>query len=249
MLDKILSFKLAGEFAAFRDPSVTSNQTVYFIPSKSAVIGVLGAVLGVERGQALDEDYGAGYRRLLAKTMIGIKPLSFGQKIAFSTNHRSLKEAKTKPFKTELLEKPGYEIFVKSDSETMARLYDELLKNRAHFTPHLGHAYCIGRLDNPVLHSVKLIEPSKKFFSSSVVMDECQETQIPAQALDLSGDDGSRIIIERHLHHFIQNGDLKKKVLRFWIPVEGKIRVEHANTALKLTSFYELDDKRTICMF
>ena len=47
----IVSFDLEGDFAAFKDPSVTTNQTVTVIPSKSALIGLLGALLGVKRSQ------------------------------------------------------------------------------------------------------------------------------------------------------------------------------------------------------
>ena len=46
---KIISCELSGDFAAFSDPSVTTNQTVYFIPSKSAIIGLIGGLIGVRR--------------------------------------------------------------------------------------------------------------------------------------------------------------------------------------------------------
>ena len=46
---RLISFDLSGEFAEFSDPSVTSNQIVYFIPSKSAVIGIIGAIIGIKR--------------------------------------------------------------------------------------------------------------------------------------------------------------------------------------------------------
>ena len=80
---KILSFRLSGQFAAFRDPSVTSNQTVYFIPSKSAVIGLIGGMMGVERGNSLAEIYVPEYLDLYAVTYIGIKFESVPKKITF----------------------------------------------------------------------------------------------------------------------------------------------------------------------
>jgi CRISPR-associated Cas5-like protein len=57
----ILSFRISGSFAAFRDPSVTSHQTVSFIPSKSAVIGIIGAMIGVKRSNSLAELYSQEY--------------------------------------------------------------------------------------------------------------------------------------------------------------------------------------------
>lgn len=70
---RLLTFRLSGNFAAFRDPSVTSNQTVYYIPSKSALIGLIGAMLGIERSNSLDEIYGLQYLDLFSVTRIGIK--------------------------------------------------------------------------------------------------------------------------------------------------------------------------------
>ena len=52
----IVSFDLEGDFAAFRDPSVTTNQTVTVIPSKSAVIGLIGALLGIQRSDSIFDD-------------------------------------------------------------------------------------------------------------------------------------------------------------------------------------------------
>ncbi|MGA9154443.1 MAG: CRISPR-associated protein Cas5 [Candidatus Nitrosopolaris sp.] len=80
---KVLSFTLSGDFAAFRDPSVTTNQTVYYIPSKSAVIGLIEAMLGVERGNSLAEIYVPQYIDLYAVTYIGIKFESVPKKITF----------------------------------------------------------------------------------------------------------------------------------------------------------------------
>ena len=98
----IVSFDLEGDFAAFKDPSVTTNQTVTVIPSKSALIGLIGALLGVKRSNSFDCLYSDGYLDLLKKTAVGIQVRSQAAKCTFFTNHRSLKEAKTKPYKTEL---------------------------------------------------------------------------------------------------------------------------------------------------
>ena len=143
----IVSFDLEGDFAAFKDPSVTTNQTVTVIPSKSALIGLLGALLGVKRSNSIFVDmYSEGYLDLLKKTVVGIKVRSHGGKCTFFTNHRSLKEAKTKPYKTELLVNPKYTIYVKSTDEVNQALLERLRDNRFVFSPTLGHAYCPARI-------------------------------------------------------------------------------------------------------
>ena len=143
----IVSFDLEGDFAAFKDPSVTTNQTVTVIPSKSALIGLLGALLGVKRSQLIfDAIYSEGYLDLLKKTAVGIQVRNQATKCTFFTNHRSLKEAKTKPYKTELLVNPQYTIYVKSTDEINQDLLDRLKDNRFVFSPMLGHAYCPARI-------------------------------------------------------------------------------------------------------
>ena len=103
---------MSGSFAAFRDPSVTSNQTVYYIPSKSAVVGILGAMIGIKRSDQLGDIYSQEYLDFFKQTSIGIQLESIPKKVVYFTNHRSLKKAKTKPFKTEVVENPRYTIYV-----------------------------------------------------------------------------------------------------------------------------------------
>ena len=92
MGQQIISFGLEGDFAAFRDPSVTTNQLVYFIPSKSSIIGMLGAIIGISRSNSLLETYNDKYTNLFANTSIGIKVKKLSNKITFFTNHRVTKE-------------------------------------------------------------------------------------------------------------------------------------------------------------
>ena len=97
---RIVSFDLEGDFAAFKDPSVTTNQTVTVVPSKSALIGLIGALLGVKRSNSIyDGIYSEEYLNLFKSTSVGIKLRNNPEKLTYYTNHRSLKEAKTKPFK------------------------------------------------------------------------------------------------------------------------------------------------------
>ncbi len=133
----LVSFDLEGDFAAFKDPSVTTNQTVTVIPSKSALMGLIGALLGVKRSNSFDCQYSEGYLDLLKKTAVGIQVRSQATKCTFFTNHRSLKEAKTKPYKTELLVNPKYTVYVKSTDEINQDLLDRLKDNRFAFSPML----------------------------------------------------------------------------------------------------------------
>lgn len=249
MLNSIISFRVSGEFAAFRDPSVTSNQTVYYIPSKSAMIGLLGAILGVERDHSLGEIYSRDYIELFKKTQIGLELESDPRKISFFTNHRSLKEPKTKPFKTEVLVSPSYRIYVKTDDSTRDVLYTALKENDFKYPPYLGHAYCPARVSDTKLQEITAFT-GYKFETSSVILDESgtYNTRFSVTAEPLNGN--SRIIIERHLHHFFENGQLEKRVLRHWIPARSSVYEVEITENPKLSSYYSLQDGgKVVCFY
>lgn len=249
MLNSIISFRVSGEFAAFRDPSVTSNQTVYYIPSKSAVIGLLGAILGVERDHSLGEIYSRDYIELFKKTEIGLELESDPRKISFFTNHRSLKEPKTKPFKTEVLVSPSYRIYVKTDDSLSDALYAALKENDFKYPPYLGHAYCPARISDMKLQEIAAFT-GHKFETSSVILDESEtyNTRFSVTAEPLNDD--SRIIIERHLHHFFENEQLERRVLRHWIPARGSAYEVKVTEKPKLSSYYSLQDVgKVVCFY
>jgi len=242
-----LTFRLSGNFAAFRDPSVTSNQTVYYIPSKSALIGLIGAMLGIERSNSLDEIYGLQYLDLFSVTRIGIKFESIPKKVIFYTNHRSLKEPKTKPFKTELLESPKYTIFIQTADNYFDGLQASIKNNDFVYTPYLGHAYCPGVIDNLQTYNdvEEIMEPEDKT-TSCVILDE-SETYNDEFQLNPTTEDDSKIIIERHLHHFTKDKKLERKVLKHWIPIKSTFRVE-IDSVRKLSSFIKMGEE-IVCLY
>jgi len=253
----IVSFDLEGDFAAFKDPSVTTNQTVTVIPSKSALIGLLGAMLGVKRSNSFDSIYSEGYLDLLKKTSTGIQVRSQVAKCTFFTNHRSLKEDKTKPYKTELLINPKYTIYVKSTDEINQALFDRLNSNLFVFSPMLGHAYCPARISNVQrISGVKEIDPAVACVST-VILDEVVEfkNNNSGVAFDNAPNFPAKVVVERHLHHYFVEGSLKRTVLRHYIPIpaDGKcsvLAVDKYVSNLSLASFYSGDGlEQNICLF
>ncbi len=264
MGQKIISFSLEGDFAAFRDPSITTNQSVYFIPSKSSVVGIIGSIIGVSRSNLLSESYGAKYLDLFGKTKIGIMAdavdcgtgTSFN-KVTLFTNHRSLKDAKTKPYKLELLECPRYTIFVQTSDEYMRRITHTLKTNEFVYSPYLGHMYCPAMLEFKGVHDVSEVDIDQEFEVSSVILDESEtyktSYKMAYEAVDEVGDNShSKIIVERHLHHFMNDDDeLDSRVLKHFIPM-GNTKIEIKNFSEKptLSEFKKIKNQdQTICVY
>ena len=252
----IVSFDLEGDFAAFKDPSVTTNQTVTVIPSKSALIGLLGALLGVKRSHSIFGDmYSEGYLDLLKKTAVGIQVRSQAAKCTFFTNHRSLIEPKTKPFKTELLVSPQYTIYVKSTDDINQALLDRLKDNRFVFSPMLGHAYCPARIPRfREISGVKEVEPRRSQVSS-VFLDEVAESKSSNQGVIFEAGLSAKIIVERHLHLYVIDNVLKRAVLRHYIPVPQNgessiLEITHYDPRLSLAKFYSVEgSEQALCLF
>jgi CRISPR-associated protein Cas5h len=253
----IVSFDLEGDFAAFRDPSVTTNQTVTVIPSKSALIGLLGALIGVKRSNSFDSIYSEGYLDLLEHTTVGIQVNSQATKFTFFTNHRSLKGDKTKPYKTELLINPRYTVYVKSTGEVTRTLLERLKDKRFVFSPMLGHAYCPARI--PKFNELSGVKEVKydDLPVSTVFLDELVESKSYGSGVSFEQTLGfpSKVLVERHLHHYITEKSLKRVVLRHYIPVpeNGKnsvLELDTYDSSLSLSKFYSVDDsEQALCLF
>jgi CRISPR-associated protein Cas5h len=244
---KILSFRISGAFAAFRDPSITTSQTVYYIPSKSAVIGLLGALIGIRRSDKLGELYSEEYLEFFKNTYIGMQFESTPKKIVYFTNHRSLKEPKTKPFKTEVVENPRYTIYVNTNNDQIEKLFTAFTKNEFTFSPYLGHAYCPASVCDVKIIDAKVVD-SEEEKTRCVVLDE-SETYNPD--FEFKGEvisEGS-VIIERHVHHFFdKDGKLDGRVLKHWIPTCGVEFEIKRDSKRDLSKFYKIGDQ-VVCMY
>lgn len=251
----VLSFRLSGQFAAFRDPSVTSNQIVYHVPSKSAVIGLLGAIIGVQRDDnSLGSAYGSNYTDLFSKTMIGMRYEYEARKITYYTNHRSFENETMKPFKKELLENPRYRIFVLIDNELeeFKKLKTSIFENRFVYSPYLGHTYCPAVISDPKLHWAIPITGTEveDEITDCVILDESGIDKLDF-TLRLNPESGDKYepMIERHLHHFHVNNNLESRVLKYWIPVDFSSFKIDRDGERQHSRFYKIDNDKVVCMF
>jgi len=243
---KIISFRISGAFAAFRDPSVTSNQTVYYIPSKSAVVGLVGALIGIRRSDTLGEIYSKEYLDFFEKIRIGIKLESAPKKITYFTNHRSLKEPKTKPFKAELVENPRYTFYISTEDSFMKRLSDALLKNEFAYAPYLGHAYCPASIfDSKEMEGNDVDSEGEK--TTCVILDESESYN---QSFEFKPEivSGGSVIIERHIHHFFKDEKFDGRVLKHWIPTNGTEVEIDRDSPRYLSKFYKIG-VHVVCLY
>ncbi len=250
MVEALLSFNLSSDFAIFRDESITTSHTSYVIPSKTTIIGLIAAILGITRKNSfkmstINEIYSKEYLELFKNIKIGIKVLNNDiLKTTLFTNNVSLKENKTKPFKKELLTNPKYNIFIFGEKEILNNIYKKISNSEFKYTPFLGNAYCIAKIRNPKFLEFKRSENLKGKLTSAVIIDS-QLSLNPTV-------ENSKVVIENHLHLSVNdNNVITRKTLNFWIPIgeDKKMRISKYEKNEDATFLEILDWEEVICVY
>jgi len=149
--DKILVFDIGSEYGHFRKFNTTTSPLTYSIPTRSAITGFLGAILGIER------EISAGKFRegvipvaeVFAKENadIGVQLINPVKKVNIAFNLLDTEKAASSFFNIkqrtqiefELLKNPSFRIFVNlRDVKIFSELIDRIRENKTHFTPYLG---------------------------------------------------------------------------------------------------------------
>lgn len=149
--DKILVFDIGSEYGHFRKFNTTTSPLTYSIPTRSAIVGFLGAILGIER------EVSAGKFRegvmpvaeVFAKknANISVQLINPVKKVNIAFNLLDTEKNAASFFNIkqrtqieyELLKNPAFRIFINLRDETIfSELINRIRENRTHFTPYLG---------------------------------------------------------------------------------------------------------------
>lgn len=148
---KILVFDISGEYGHFRKFNTTSSPLTYAIPTRLALSGILGAILGIERelspgvfregvipvNEMFSPDlasFGVQILHPIKKVNIGFNLLDTDKSASsfFNIQNRTQIEF-------ELLKNPRFRIFFNhADQSVFDDLEDRIKKVKHHFTPYLG---------------------------------------------------------------------------------------------------------------
>lgn len=150
---KLLIFEISSEYGHFRKFNTTSSPLTYEVPTRTALAGILGAILGIERELSHNvypdgaipvnelfnsENTGIAIQVLapIKKVNIGFNLLDTGKSPSsfFNIDNRTQIEF-------ELLKHPKFRIYFSHENEAIFSELAERIKNvRHHFTPYLGLA-------------------------------------------------------------------------------------------------------------
>jgi len=143
---KVVAFDLWGDYGHFRRFFTTASPLTYSFPPPTAVRGIIGALLGLDKNE---------YLRKTAELSLGIRLLSPVKRIRWGLNlintkagtgqfdptliweRKESKRPRT-PVKVELLKEPRFRLYV-GGSEPLLEILEGLLRvHRTHYTISLG---------------------------------------------------------------------------------------------------------------
>ena len=148
---KILVFDISGEYGHFRKFNTTSSPLTYSIPPRPALVGILGAILGIER-EIAPNVYPAGavpVNEIFASenSFFAIQILSPINKVHIGFNLLDTGKSPSSFFNIqnrtqieyELLKQSKFRIFFHHNDEKIFNELSERIKTVQHyFTPYLG---------------------------------------------------------------------------------------------------------------
>ncbi|MFC5407674.1 CRISPR-associated protein Cas5 [Larkinella bovis] len=137
---------ITGNWAHFRKPETSNNPLSHDFITKTALIGLIGAVLGIERTEMK-----ALFPQLSDDLLYGVQVRNAVRKQSWGFTNRSVSDAFAKaPKQMELIRDPSYYVLLGLANERSASLFDQFITHikaqEAHFTPILGLHNCPAEL-------------------------------------------------------------------------------------------------------
>lgn len=168
--DKLLVFDLGSEYGHFRKFNTTTSPLTYSIPTRPAITGLLGAILGIERelspGKFRDGVIPVSEVFKKANAGIGVQILNPIKKVNIAFNLLDTEKVASSFFNIrqrtqiefELLKDPSFRLFISLEDEIV---FNELVKrikeNCTHFTPYLGLSQFTATVEFKRVTGVKLL--------------------------------------------------------------------------------------------
>jgi CRISPR-associated protein Cas5h len=137
MAKHILIFDIWGEYAHFKKIYATTSAVSYVIPTKTALYGYVGAILGLSKADNQYLTYFADKKCLIG---IGLQKPILMKRIGVNLRPNTGRLAKNlKPTMTEYVYQPRYRIyFSHENTELQQQLCEQLQAHQSVFTPTLG---------------------------------------------------------------------------------------------------------------
>jgi CRISPR-associated protein Cas5h len=156
---ELLIFDIRGEYGHFRKYNTTTSPLTYSIPTRTAVAGILGAILGMEReirdgvypegAEPVQEFFSKEHSDMAVQIMRPVKKENIGfNLINTKMSFYDLTRAGRTQIEFELVKDVHYRIYLAmEDTAKLDELADRIANKRHQFTPYLGLAQFTAQVD------------------------------------------------------------------------------------------------------
>jgi CRISPR-associated protein Cas5h len=156
---EVLIFDISSEYGHFRKYNTTTSPLTYSIPTRTAIAGVLGAILGMERETSdgiypdgvtpVQEFFSKQNSDIAVQIIRPVKKENVAMNlINTKTSFYNLTKAGRTQIEFELLRDPKFRIFLTTENKTVFDELTERIKTkRHHFSPYLGLAQFTATID------------------------------------------------------------------------------------------------------
>ncbi|QTY26841.1 type I-B CRISPR-associated protein Cas5b [Flavobacterium sp. CS20] len=192
-----LIFDVYGEYGHFRKFNTTTSPLTYSIPTPSAVFGLLGAVLGIEREDSQNKirEKKEHLREVFSNknAFLAIRPLSEIKKVNIGFNllntksdnaYFNIENKKNEHGRTqieyEILKDPKFRVYLSWEHPLKNELIERLKNKNFHFNPYLGISQMTANIE--FVAEKELIEISKTGytdFNTAINLSEVQSEKAP----------------------------------------------------------------------
>lgn len=179
---EILIFDISSEYGHFRKFNTTTSPLTYSVPTRSAIAGLIGSIIGIEReigpnkfregvtpvSELLSQKNASIAVQLLKpvkKTNVGFNLVSTKNfrdyfNINDKDNKGSIKDAyRRTQIEFELLKNPSFRIFIAWENQGLfQKLIESVKHNITHFTPYLGLSQFTAQLEFVDVCQAKLLQ-------------------------------------------------------------------------------------------
>ena len=200
-MSKIIIFDIWGDYAHFKKPYTTTSPLTYSIPSRTALTGIIGAIMGIRKDKN-NEDLNYSKCNLSIRIMNPIKKTIINQNLINTKTAEKMSRMKSKGGRTQIrienLKDLKYRIYVEIFSEKEHNDLLSRLKNHSPvFTPSLGISENLANfsfieeveykkeMGDIKLHSVLNIE---KIQPQNVIFEEGKEYFVDTYSLEMQED-------------------------------------------------------------
>lgn len=186
-----LIFDIYGEYGHFRKFNTTTSPLTYSIPTPSAIYGLLGAVLGIEREDShnkirekkehLREVFSSENTVVAVRVLSEIKKVNIGFNLLDTGSYQSFFNITNRTqIEYELLKDPKFRIYLSWDHLLKDELTERLKNKRFHFNPYLGISQMTSNIE--FVAEKELIEISETDyieFNTAINISEVQPEKAP----------------------------------------------------------------------